>query len=359
MWYFIHSTCLPAPEAESLPTSCSDTDPSARSKLSSIRETCCCDTSLPENFLTSLFGTMLEVSQSITTQQDHSSNDCAESEKTSVYRAGSLVKTFPLLEKAKESAGNGQDFGKSLPESFAKFDRDTCSWKTPTSLLGEGLTLYSLTLPKWGILLRGELYQLPTLARLIFGKDSGRLQEREREREISDSQSGRLETAGSRSSDKAGVARPSILRQILPNSNGARRETINARQSEQESLFRPSEIRFGLSDAGNKNNGRLFGEQEESDEQSKPDCGRKTFNVRGQRRQVESRLGGIADGLSDWLDDCRNGTLWTPDEKGLARIAVDIPNRAARLKAIGNAQVPLCAAVAFETLKEILDNYDC
>lgn len=179
-----------------------------------------------------------------------------------------------------------------------------------------------------------------------------------REREISDCESGRLETAGSRSSDQTRVVRPSDLRQILPNPQSSRQQTISIGGDNEQTQFRPDELRCGLSNAGNVNNGRLFGEQEESDEQSKPDCGRKTFNVRRKRRQAESVVGGMANGISRWLDDCRNGTLWTPDEKGLARIAVDIPNRAARLKAIGNAQVPLCAAVAFTMLKEIVDNYD-
>ena len=142
------------------------------------------------------------------------------------------------------------------------------------------------------------------------------------------------------------------------NSEGARQQRNSIGGDNEQTQFRPDELRCRISDSGNKNNGRLYGKQEESDEQSNPDCGRKTFNVRGQRRQVESVVGGMANGISDWLDDCRNGTLWTTDEKGLARIAVDIPNRAARLKAIGNAQVPLCAAVAFTMLKEIVDNYD-
>lgn len=329
-WFYIPYTFLPEPEAESLPTSCSDTDQSEPLKLSSIRETCCCDTSLPENFLTSLFGTMLEVSQSTTTQRNRSLNDCAESEKTSVSQADSLVRVVQPQEKDLDSKTQGQDSGKNLPESFAKFDHDTSSWKTPTCLLDEDLTLYSLTLPKCGILLRGELFPLPTSALHTCGNAFGRLAPHTH----------------------------THTHTTNANSNGAREQRSSNRKDNEQTQFRPDELRRRISDAGNDNNGRLFGEQEESDEQSKSDCGRKTFNARWQRWKAESIVGGMADGISDWLDDCRNGTLWTPDEKGLARIAVDIPNRAARLKAIGNAQVPLCAAVAFVTLKEILDNYD-
>lgn len=127
----------------------------------------------------------------------------------------------------------------------------------------------------------------------------------------------------------------------------------------EQTQFRPDELRCSLSDAGNDRIVERVGELQEHIENATLDGRRKTVDEGRQRRQAESVVGGMADGISSWLDENLNGTLWTPDEKGLARIAVDIPNRAARLKAIGNAQVPLCAAVAFVTLKEILDNYDC
>lgn len=356
-WFYIPSTYSPAPEAESLPTSCSDTAPSAQSKLTPTPDKFCSADKLTVRYLNFLFGTMCEVSQSTTTQRDRSSNDCAESENNSVLAGDFLVRTLAQQGNAPESQAKSQDFGKSLPESFAKFDQSTCSWKTPTSLLDEGLTLYSLTLPKCGILLRGELYRLPTLTLPTCENAFGDLQ-LERERDVSDRQSGRLETAGSRSSDKTGVVRPSDLRQILSNSQSSRRETISIGGDNEQTQFRPDELRCSLSDAGNDRIVERVRELQEHIENATLDGRGKTVDESRQRRQAESVVGGMADGISHWLDDCRNGTLWTPDEKGLARIAVDVPNRAARLKAIGNAQVPLCAAVAFVTLKEILDNYD-
>lgn len=47
---------------------------------------------------------------------------------------------------------------------------------------------------------------------------------------------------------------------------------------------------------------------------------------------------------------------WWSVEPGLGRVANGIPNRVDRLKAIGNAQVPLVAATAFRRLKQILEN---
>ena len=179
-----------------------------------------------------------------------------------------------------------------------------------------------------------------------------------RERENPNPESLGLGTTRESCGSKKSIARPSDLCNNLSNSQSSRQQTVSIGGDNEQEQLRPDELRGGLSDAGNENNGRLFGKQKESDEQSELDARGKTFDVRWQRREAESRLGGMADGISDWLDDCQAGTLWTPDEKGLPRITTTTENRASRLKAIGNAQVPLCAAVAFTMLKEIVDNYD-
>ena len=60
-----------------------------------------------------------------------------------------------------------------------------------------------------------------------------------------------------------------------------------------------------------------------------------------ERRPAESRLGGLAHGLADWLGDDRAFA------RTLDRVATGVPDRVGRLRALGNGQVPLCAAVAF------------
>jgi DNA (cytosine-5)-methyltransferase 1 len=62
---------------------------------------------------------------------------------------------------------------------------------------------------------------------------------------------------------------------------------------------------------------------------------------------VESGLGRMVDGLADFVDF--TGTTFT---KGVPRVAHGIDNRVNRLKAIGNGQVSLCAAMAFSILSE-------
>ncbi len=70
-----------------------------------------------------------------------------------------------MQENEQASTASGQDFGPSLPGSFAYFDRDTSSWKTSGLFLFEELTAYSGTWPKRGTMRSGSVFALPTSAR--------------------------------------------------------------------------------------------------------------------------------------------------------------------------------------------------
>ena len=58
---------------------------------------------------------------------------------------------------------------------FAKWDRDSQSWKTSEATSLWALTLSSLTLPQWGGLHDGELSEHPTPERLTSGLDCSSL----------------------------------------------------------------------------------------------------------------------------------------------------------------------------------------
>jgi hypothetical protein len=66
------------------------------------------------------------------------------------------AKMSALADSAQGLKESGADCGVTWPESFAKWDRDTSSWRTHQySLLG-GLEPYSETWPQWGSMLDGE-----------------------------------------------------------------------------------------------------------------------------------------------------------------------------------------------------------
>ena len=83
------------------------------------------------------------------------------------------VRTSPQQGEGKELAEQDQGSGLSSLESLAKYDPDTCSWKTPQySLLG-GLEEFSETWPRWGTMRNGECWAQQMWALRTKGTESG------------------------------------------------------------------------------------------------------------------------------------------------------------------------------------------
>ena len=84
-----------------------------------------------------------------------------------------LVKTSVQQEKEMDLKESDQDFGKKCFASFAKYDQNSCLWKTlQISLLGD-LEPFLGTWPRWGLMQDGECSELVTLAQNTRETESG------------------------------------------------------------------------------------------------------------------------------------------------------------------------------------------
>lgn len=99
------------------------------------------------------------------------------SEATSTSsQAASPVRTSQPQAKEPASPAPAQASGLKCTESFAKYNPDTHTWKTPQCSLLADLDEYSETWPKSGIMLHGACWELPTAAPPTAATESGFLQ---------------------------------------------------------------------------------------------------------------------------------------------------------------------------------------
>jgi len=89
------------------------------------------------------------------------------------YLEDSRAKTLVPLEKAQESKESDHPCGNTWRESSVKFDLNTLSWKTHLCLWEEDLEPSSLTLPKWGMMRGGVLWERITLPHHIKETEYG------------------------------------------------------------------------------------------------------------------------------------------------------------------------------------------
>jgi len=79
------------------------------------------------------------------------------------YLAGFPAKTLAQPVKAQELTESGVECGHIWPESFARWDRNTSSWKTVQCSLLANLDEFSETWPRWGIMRDGACLEASTL----------------------------------------------------------------------------------------------------------------------------------------------------------------------------------------------------
>jgi hypothetical protein len=90
-----------------------------------------------------------------------------------LFLAASHAPTSAPPARVQESPASSQDCGAKWRELSVKFDRNTFSWKTAHCLLSEDLPWSSVTLPKWGMMRAGELWERTMQERRTGGIGAG------------------------------------------------------------------------------------------------------------------------------------------------------------------------------------------
>jgi len=89
------------------------------------------------------------------------------------YQGDSPVRTYLPQEKELEFVVSDLECGPRWPESLARYDPVTSSWRTAQCSLVEGLESYSEIFPQWGMMRDGEFWEQDTLKHLISEIESG------------------------------------------------------------------------------------------------------------------------------------------------------------------------------------------
>lgn len=89
------------------------------------------------------------------------------------FREAFPARTLAPQEKVQELKGSEADFGEKWSESFARYDRHSCVWKThQCSLLEEWEPCLEI-FPRWGLMRGGELFPLKASEHLTSGRGYG------------------------------------------------------------------------------------------------------------------------------------------------------------------------------------------
>lgn len=174
MWKSQNTRFIFSPEAaaESLPTCSKESRPCAPSKSWSTRE--------PSSACASpacRYGMTCEPSAPTIQSAPECSQTYANAATRLSLPGAFRVRIFHAREKARAYAEREADYGRNMRVSFAKFDPVSYSWKIPHFLFQGDLATYSQTWPRWGMMVRGECFQLPPWVQdtgaTAFGELSG------------------------------------------------------------------------------------------------------------------------------------------------------------------------------------------
>ena len=99
--------------------------------------------------------------------------DIRGEELLTLYREVFHAKTSAQQEKAQGLTENEAECGEKWHASFARYDPDSCSWRTAQCSLLGGLDEFSETWPQWGLMRDGECWEQTPLGLVTIEKEFG------------------------------------------------------------------------------------------------------------------------------------------------------------------------------------------
>ena len=286
---------------------------------------------LTESYLDSLSGTTF--AHSMASRGEERSMSSAED-----FR----VRTSVAQGKVRASLENEAAYGVKWHESFAKYDRDSCSWKTHQCSLFGGLESFSETWPRWGMMRDGVCSERVMQEHHTSGTGSGLWPTPLCMDTLPPKSPEALQKEATQA--RPGRSQPANLRDCV------HPKQMDAWKKYQQMYPTPS----ANEDAAGTPDGKMqsmLGNDSRVRGETKEDWKKGSLNPKWVEWLMGWHVGWT--GLEPITDiACRDWQTDPADSGEVPRVATGVKHRVERLKAIGNGQVPAVAALAWQILTD-------
>ena len=291
------------------------------------------------------------------------------------FQVGFRAKTSPQPEKAQGSEENEADCGERWLALSVKYDPGTHGWKTHHCLFPEDLDWSCLTLPKWGMLANGELWERTTQEPDTSGIGAvcGESWPTPKTRDWKDSMGASLDATNPDGSHRD--RRDRLMGAIVDRQNWATPQARDHRTGGADRWENPERSRNLNDQVAHQHSFPSPGTTGMSNGSGNCEKSNKLHEAgvitHDERKSMRAGNGGQLN--PDWVCWLMGWPIsWTqleplehmdwrgwdvdpadlpPDHPDyVPRIATDIPNRIDRLRAIGNGQVPQAMVLAWHEL---------
>jgi hypothetical protein len=324
------------------------------------------------------------------------------------FREDFLAKTYPVQEREQALPESVAVCGRTWHALSEKYDLNSCSWKIHHSLFPVELDWSSVILPRWGMTVSGQLYQHQTSERPISATGSGYwltpttmniapTEDRREKRTAYRASVGRKDSPGSLAEEVATLKfwptptahnaketnapsealrnEPTLASRVGGHLNPMWVEWLMNWPIGWTSLKRLNYEHFEywkkastetLPDSRGRCLQPLWFEQDPSETPYRPQSNEQhseqrsyALSVMPRERTQDSERGNLRN-MQNSISAETNTQIKTLREQGvrsskreiISRVAVGVEARVDRLKAIGNGQVPIVAATAFNILRD-------